>query len=177
MPHMAAIISMHNKIALLNRANPRRTTPPCNCRNKANCPLEEKCRESSIIYKATQKSNGTARHKYGCSETEFKTRFNNHKQSLVYRHKRNATTKLSKRLFGMPKTQEQILASNGASRQKLVHITREQNRATSVLPRNPLFYNPTSPQHSIKNQSLTANAATKTSSNRKVLLHSFAYQM
>ena len=99
MPHMAAIISMHNKIALLNRANPRRTTPPCNCRNKANCPLEEKCRESSIIYKATQKSNGTARHKYGCSETEFKTRFNNHKQSLVYRHKRNATTKLSKAVW------------------------------------------------------------------------------
>ena len=99
MPHMAAIISMHNKIALQNRANPRRTTPPCNCRNKENCPLEGKCRESSIIYKATQKFNGTAKHKYGCSETEFKARFNNHKQSLVYRHKRNATTKLSKAVW------------------------------------------------------------------------------
>ena len=56
-----------------------------------NCPLEGKCRESSIIYKATLKFNGIAGHYYGCNETEFKTRFNNHKQSLVHRHKRNAT--------------------------------------------------------------------------------------
>ena len=98
MPNMAAIISKHNKIALQNKAVFRRTTPPCNCRNKANCPLEGKCRESSIIYKATLKSNGIARHYYGCSETEFKTRFNNHKQSLVHRHKRNAT-ELSKAVW------------------------------------------------------------------------------
>ena len=70
-----------------------------------------------------------------------------------------------RRLSGMPKTQEQTLASNGVLRQKLVHINRKQNRATSVLPRNSLFYNPTPPQHSIKDESLTANAATKTSSN------------
>ena len=98
MPNMAAIISKHNKIALQNRADPRRTTPPCNCRNKANCPLERKCRESSIIYKATLKSNGIAGHYYDCSETEFKTRFNNHKQSLVHRHKRNST-ELSKTVW------------------------------------------------------------------------------
>ena len=57
MPNIAAIISKHNKIALQNRADSRRTTPSCNCGNKANCPLEGKCRESSIIYKATRKSN------------------------------------------------------------------------------------------------------------------------
>ena len=57
-----------------------------------------KKRESSIIYKATLTSNGIARHYYGCSETEFKTRFNNHKQSLVYRYKRNAT-ELSKAVW------------------------------------------------------------------------------
>ena len=98
MPNMAAIISKHNKNTLQNRAVFRRTTPPCNCRNKVNCPLEGKCRESSIIYKATLKSNGIARHYYGCSETEFKTRINNHKQSLVHRHKRNAT-ELSKAVW------------------------------------------------------------------------------
>ena len=64
-----------------------------------------------------------------------------------------------RRLSEMPKTQEQTLALNGASWQKLVHINWEQNCATSVLPRNSLFYNPTSPQHSIKDQSLTANVA------------------
>ena len=82
-----------------------------------------------------------------------------------------------RKLSGMPKTQEQIPPSNGASRQKLVHINREQNRATSVLQRNSLLYNPTPPQRSIKNQSLTTNAATKTSSNWQVLLRSFAYRM
>ena len=98
MPNMAAIISKRNKIALQNRANSRRTTPPSNCRNKANCPLEGKCRESSIIYKTALKSNGIARHYYGCSETKFKTLFNNHKQSLLHRHKRNAT-ELSKAVW------------------------------------------------------------------------------
>ena len=41
--------------------------------------------------KATLKLNGIARHYYSWSETEFKTCFNNHKQSLVHKHKRNAT--------------------------------------------------------------------------------------
>ena len=74
------------------------TTPPCNCRNKVNCPLEGKCREISIIYKATRKSNGIITYYYGCSGTVFKTRFNNHKQSFVHRHKRNAT-ELSKAVW------------------------------------------------------------------------------
>ena len=38
-----------------------------------------------------------------------------------------------RRMSEMPKTPEQTLASNGVSRQKLVHINREQNRATSCL--------------------------------------------
>ena len=59
---------------------------------------------------------------------------------------------------GIPKMQKQTLASNVVSRQKLVNINREQNRATSVLPRNSLFYNPTPPQHSTKDQSLTTSA-------------------
>ena len=66
-----------------------------------------------------------------------------------------------RKLSGMPKTHEQILASKRASRQKLIHINREQNCATSVWPRNSLFYNPTPLQRSIKDQSLTANAASK----------------
>ena len=76
---------------------------------------------------------------------------------------------------GMPKMQKQTLASNVASRQKLIHINREQNRATSVLPKNSLFYNPTPLQHSTKDQSLTAYAAQKQVQN-EVLLSSFAYR-
>ena len=68
MPNMAAIISRQNKIALQNRADPRRTTIPCNCRNKANY-LWKKNAAKAPLYKATLKSNGMARHYYGCSET------------------------------------------------------------------------------------------------------------
>ena len=68
-----------------------------------------------------------------------------------------------RRLSGMPKMQKQTLASNVVSRQKLVHINQEQNHATSVLPRNSPFYNPTPLQHSTKDQELNSKCRTKTS--------------
>ena len=40
----------------------------------------------------------------GCNETVLKTRFNNHKQSFVHRHKKMPRN--CRRLSGMPKTQE-----------------------------------------------------------------------
>ena len=97
---LALFLQLHGGVGCncRNRVRTVGTTPPCNCRNKANYLLEGKCCESSIIYKATLKSNGTARHYYGCSETEFKTRFNNHKQNLVHQRKRNAT-ELSKAVW------------------------------------------------------------------------------
>ena len=67
----------------------------CNCRNKVSSPLEGKCRKSSIVYKACLLSGNAANNYYGCCETEFKTRFNNHNQSFKFRRKSNAT-KLSK---------------------------------------------------------------------------------
>ena len=91
LPNMAAIISRHNKTLLDNKFNPTKATPPCNCRNKTSCPLKGKCRESSIIYKATLTTDSTTKNYYGCSETEFKTRYYNHKQSFTNRKKQYAT--------------------------------------------------------------------------------------
>ena len=91
MPNMAAVISRHNKALLTQRTEPANTVPPCNCRTKTNCPMKGLCRESSIIYKATLTTDGIPKIHYGCSETEFKTRFHNHKQSFKYRQKCNAT--------------------------------------------------------------------------------------
>ena len=111
------------------------------------------------MYKATLKSNGIIRHYYGCSEKIFKTRFNNHKQSFVHRHKRNATELLkavwNARDAGTNPTIEWSIAAETSP-----YINREQNRAISVLPRNSLFYNSTPPQRSIKDQSLATNDAT-----------------
>ena len=109
MPNMAAIISRHNKIVLSNKTTANSTTPPCNCRNKISCPLEGKCRESSIVYKACLLSGNAANNYYGCCETEFKTRFNNHNQSFKFRRKSNAT-ELSMKLFGRPRMQEKTPA-------------------------------------------------------------------
>ena len=122
-----------------------------------------KKRESSIMYKATLTSNGIARHYYGSVKRNSKPVSTTTNKALYIDTKEMPRN--CRRLFGMPKTQEQIVASNGASRQKLVHINLEQDCATSVWPRNSLFYNPTPPQRSVKDQSLTANVATKTSSN------------
>ena len=91
MPNMAAIISRHNKALLAQRTEHASTVPLCNCRAKTSCPMKGQCRESSIIYKATLATDGVAKNYYGCSETEFKTRFYNHNQSFKYRQKFNAT--------------------------------------------------------------------------------------
>ena len=88
---MAAIISRHNKIVLSNKTTANSTTPPCNCRNQVSCPLEGKCRKSSIVYKACLVSGNAANNYYGCCETEFKAHFFNHNQSFKYRRKSNAT--------------------------------------------------------------------------------------
>ena len=111
------------------------------------------------MYKATLKSNGIARHYYGCSETEFKPVSTTTNKALYIDAKEMPRN--CRRRSGMPKTQKQTLASNGVLRQKLVHVNREQNRATSDLPRNSLFYNPTPLQYLTNDQSFTANAAQK----------------
>ena len=105
MPNMAAIISRHNKKLLSNKAESACITPPCNCRNKTSCPLKGTCtcRESSIIYKAALKSGNVEKHYYGCSETEFKTRFYNHKASSF---DGSATQPNYRKLSGSLKTQD-----------------------------------------------------------------------
>ena len=71
MPNMTAMISRHNLALLAYRTKPANTMPPCNCASK---PMKGQCRESSIIYKATL-TGGVSSNYYGCSKTEFKTRF------------------------------------------------------------------------------------------------------
>ena len=96
-PNMKSIINSHNKS--LNNP-PTDPTMPCNCRNKAACPMEGECRRSAIVYKATISANdGTPPMEYiGSTENEFKTRFANHKTSFNNYHRRSAT-KLSQEVW------------------------------------------------------------------------------
>ena len=98
MSNMASIISRHNKTLLDKRAKSNYTIQFYNCRNKANFPLEGRCCQSSVVYKAAITSGGAAKHYYRCSETEFKARFYNQNQSFKSRQKSNST-ELSKAVW------------------------------------------------------------------------------
>ena len=157
-----------------NRVRTVGITPPCNCRNKANYLLEGKCCKSSIIFKATLKSNGIARHYYGCSETEFKTRFNNHKQSLVHRRKRNAT-ELSRAVWNAedaetnPSIKWSIAAKTSPYQPGAKTCNLWLAEKLAILQSNPATT-------LNKRSELNSKCRIKTSSKWKVLLRSIAYR-
>ena len=66
----------------------------CNCLNRVNCPLEQKCLTTNIVYKAkVTSSNQNYQEKvyFGSCETTFKKRFSNHKKSFNLKEYKNET--------------------------------------------------------------------------------------
>ena len=67
----------------------------CNCRNKSNCPLDNKCKKvlkltNKIAYKAEVETNNginelSTKVNFGISEIEFKFQYNNHTMSFKNR--------------------------------------------------------------------------------------------
>ena len=101
MPNMSAVILRHNKkllSALPKTDRPPTADPKCNCRTKTACPLDGKCKQKSIVYKAEISSNNTTKLYCGSCSTDFKARFSNRKHSFTHRNKRNAT-ELSKEVW------------------------------------------------------------------------------
>ena len=88
---MAAILSRQNRSILASKSTT--VHPPCNFRRKAECPLNGNCRKKAIIYKARISTDGNDPPKfyYGCCETEFKSRFYNHRQTFKNKQKRYST--------------------------------------------------------------------------------------
>ena len=81
MKNMGAIISSHNKHIL----QPSQENFGCSCRNKTDCPLNNKCLTPNIVYEAqiTNNTNDDQKRYLGASETPFKERFNNHKRVIL----------------------------------------------------------------------------------------------
>ena len=82
MDNVTNIISSNNK-NIINSGN-KANGKTCNCRNKSNCPLDNKCLINKIVYKAEIETNNDINELsnkvyFGISETEFKSRYNNHK--------------------------------------------------------------------------------------------------
>ena len=162
MPNVTSITSKHNKSLLDNRAKPNCTIPPCNCRNKANCPLEGRCRQSSIVYKVAITSGGAARRYYGCGEAELKARFYNHNHSCKYHHKSNST-ELSKAVWRAkdagkdPSIKRSIMAYPAP----VHHTNPAQEPAASASQRGFTFFKRTPQQRSINDQNSTENVDTQ----------------
>ena len=102
MNSMSKIINAHNsKIA--NKEYTENDQILCNCRNRNDCPLDGKCLSSKIVYSAevtTETSPPILPGKIylGICDTEFKTRYGNHKKS--FRHRRyEKDTELSKYIW------------------------------------------------------------------------------
>ena len=86
------IISIHNKATL--QQSDRKTKDEdkqCNCRDPSTCPFEGRCKEGPIVYKATLTSQNKSMVYYESCKTEFKIRYNNHKQSFQFENKKHAT--------------------------------------------------------------------------------------
>ena len=77
----------------------------CNCRNKSNCPLDNKRLINKIAYKAETKTNHgiselPTKVYLGIRETEFKSRYNNHTMSFRNRSHEN-NTEISKYIWSL----------------------------------------------------------------------------
>ena len=87
-PNIGSIISSHNEHIL----NSNSTEYECDCNNRNECPLENKCLTPRIVYRADVTNNKTDEHKYyyyGISDTPFKDHYENHKTS--FRHRSHLT--------------------------------------------------------------------------------------
>ena len=128
---MGDIIKKHNA-RLLNSSNNtcKDEVPPCNCRNKLSCPLDGKCREKTIIYKATMTSLGDNKNYIGLSSPEFKSRFYNHKQ--FFEPGKSEMPQNCLKQSGEPRTPESAPPLNGVSPPRHGRTAQELKPATYV---------------------------------------------
>ena len=99
MDNMKSIINKHNK-KVTNADNDTSTDNQvqCNWRNKDQCPLDNKCLTSSIIYNAQVTTNNATKNYIGLTEGTFKQRFSQHKAKFKHRKYTNST-ELSKYIW------------------------------------------------------------------------------
>ena len=83
MKNMSSVIQQHNYKVLSTRKNVDRL---CNCRNKDNCPIDGKCLQTCIVYRADVITNKHSDIYDGASDGEFNFWHSNHTNWLCHRH-------------------------------------------------------------------------------------------
>ena len=81
MPDMDAIIKQHNS-TVMNR-DESSSVRNCNCRKPNECPVDNKCQMSDVIYQATVVTDNDSKIYIGSCSTTFKKRYSNHKTSFT----------------------------------------------------------------------------------------------
>ena len=76
MEHVKSLISRHNK-NVLNRAYNKnnKEISTCNCRDKDSCPLNGKCLQENVVYKATITTQNESKECIRSTEGTFKKRW------------------------------------------------------------------------------------------------------
>ena len=92
LPNISSIISGHNR-KIIKQQTQTPVQQFCSCRQGTRaCPLEAKCLEQSIIYKATVKSDNSETTYIGSAGNSFKERYTNHTSSFRNRKYEHSTT-------------------------------------------------------------------------------------
>ena len=114
---MGLVIASHNRRII----QPTSNNHICNCRNRAECPLDNKCLTANIVYKAAVSAPSKPDKKYfGIAETSFKDRFRNH--ITDFRHKKYVnSTELSKYMLKLK--DKKIIATIKRKIMSIVHGT------------------------------------------------------
>ena len=93
MPSIKSKINSHNQ-RILKTNTQNESKNKCNCINKNECPLNQQCLSTNLIYQATINAdirNYEEKHDIGLCETTFKLRYANHKKSFSHEKYRNST--------------------------------------------------------------------------------------
>ena len=95
--NIGSVITSHNRRVI----RPTSNNHGCNCRNRAECPLDNKSLKENIVYKhkavISAPSNQDKKY-FGIAETSFKDHFRNHTRN--FHHKKSVNSpELSKYLW------------------------------------------------------------------------------
>ena len=124
LPNVKQTISNNNHLLLQLHSMKESTQDSklCNCRQKNSCPLDGKCLTKRVVYKptVTETTPNNQETYIWPTENEFKTRFNLHKSSFKWKHKRTSAT-LSEHVWKLKKKHQ--LQHQMEGRQKSEAIT------------------------------------------------------
>ena len=84
-------MTAHNKKLLkVNNSIDETSEERCNCRS--NCPVQGKCKTKCVVYKATITDPANTAEYIGCNNSDFKTRYNNHKSNFRSQNQKKQTS-------------------------------------------------------------------------------------